>query len=361
MIDYSSKKLNISLFESFHKNICSSQEQTPLITNSNSLHKSASYGNKSDVSSSNHVEEDYGDHDEYHHGSDFIPLGGNRNQHPVPVDTSWAVSSNDESGEDSDDEGNSFTSSSDDEDDSSSLDEEVPPIPPPVQSRKKKESSRDNVKQKKNIKGYARESGNSRSSSTSRRAWHEQTPLTLKRSTSQDDDDYEEEEILIRPRRNCCHSFFIFIQITAILGDVAMLAIQLLPIIMSSKPLDTLQIVIRCYFTVFILMMILAEMDIIKGGLGNWIVRGFLMTFLGVVAFEQETVALTVLNRDAYWGAVWSSVFFQVVSWWMIGVGCLYFLMGMLCMKRILQRCRDGYQRRIIEYKKELKAQLRRH
>ena len=333
------------------------------MTNSNSLHKSASYGNKSDVSSGNHVEEDYGDHDEYHHSSDFIPLGGNRNQHPVPVDTSWAVSSNDETGEDSDDEGNSFTSSSDDEDDSSSLDEEVPPIPPPVQSRKKKESSRDDVKQKKNMKGYARESGNinttSRSSSTSRRAWHEQTPLTLQRSTSQDD--YEEEEMLIRPRRNCCHSFFIFIQITAILGNVAMLAIQLLPIIMSSKPLDTLQIVIRCYFTVFILMMILAEMDIIKGGLGNWIVRGFLMTFLGVVAFEQETVALTVLNRDAYWGAVWSSVFFQVVSWWMIGVGCLYFLMGILCMKRILQRCRDGYQRRIIEYKKELKAQLRRH
>jgi hypothetical protein len=344
------------LFSSKISNDKSIQEQTPLITSSNSIHKSSSYGNKSDVSS-NHVEEDYGENDDeyhsYHHNeTDLVPLGGNRNQHPIPNDNSWAASSNDESGDDSDDENSASSSYEEDSESSeSSLDEEVPPIPPPVKIQKK-ESVRD-VKQKKKTRGFKKESSRSR-------AWHEKTPLTLKRGDS-DDEEEDNEEILIRPRRNCCHSFFIFIQITAILGNLAMLAIQMLPIIMSSKSLDTLQIVIRCYFTVFILMMILAEMDVIKGGLGNWIVRGFLMTFLGVVAFEQETVALTVLNRDAYWGAVWSSVFFQVVSWWMIGVGCLYFLMGMLCMKRILQRCRDGYQRRIIEYKKDLKAQLRRH
>jgi len=91
----------------------------------------------------------------------------------------------------------------------------------------------------------------------------------------------------------------------------------------------------------------------------NWISRGFLYTFLGVVAIEQryamiadgsihdlETEKLPIF----YFNVEWASFFIEISSWWMIGMGSVYFLLGICCMKVIRNRCREQYKNKWKRY-----------
>lgn len=91
---------------------------------------------------------------------------------------------------------------------------------------------------------------------------------------------------MIPPRRNCCHSFFIVVQIAAILANLCMIAIEVVPVVYvlkRNKPetLQILDIVLRCYFTFFSTFFLVTELEWIDSSLNNWITRGFLYTFLG--------------------------------------------------------------------------------
>jgi hypothetical protein len=78
----------------------------------------------------------------------------------------------------------------------------------------------------------------------------------------------------------------------------------------------------------------------------------------GVVAKEQHLAMLangTLVvkeNTKAYWAAL----FVQVSSWWIIGIGVLYFLMGIFCLKRMRNRFREQYQVRLTDYKAAVRA-----
>lgn len=81
----------------------------------------------------------------------------------------------------------------------------------------------------------------------------------------------------------------------------------------------------------------------------------------GVVAKEQHLAMLangTLVvkeNTKEYWNGVWAALFVQVSSWWIIGIGILYFLMGIFCLKGIRNRFRVQYQARLRAYKDEKK------
>lgn len=163
------------------------------------------------------------------------------------------------------------------------------------------------------------------------------------------------ERMMKKPHRSCCHSFFITVQIVTILANLTMIAIQVLPIIMSQ--LEFLDIVLRGYFGLFSLYFIITELEWFGTG-GNWMVRGFLHTFLGTVAMEQHVAMV----RDRfipkeYWSGVsgiWTSLLFEIGTWWIIGVGGLYFLMGLFCLKRVRNRCREQYQAKLTEFKENM-------
>ena len=210
-----------------------SADTRPLVMpQKNILKPSSSYGGQSGASGSSNpsnapVEEDYGDDNVYY---EEAPVQYNAGNHEV--DTSWAVESNDEHGngqnygstqygiKESDDD-----DSSDDDESSSSEEEETDEETPIIPKKKKNNRKNKNKVKKKSIN------------------WED--------SQSDTDGSLEEDVdvILVKPRRNCCHSFFIAIQITAILANISMILIEIVPIMVGT--LEQLDIVLRCYFAFF--------------------------------------------------------------------------------------------------------------
>ena len=156
-------------------------------------------------------------------------------------------------------------------------------------------------------------------------------------------------------RRNCCHSFFILIQMIAIGVNLAMMAVQLVPVFLW-KQIVIEHKVVRCYLAFFNFYLILAEFDIFSD-FNNWIKRGVVYTFMGVVALDQREsmVKYGILNpkKDTSmgqtWNELWASIFIEATSWSIIGIGCMYLLLGLLCMQKIRDRLRRQYQQKLQE------------
>ena len=163
-----------------------------------------------------------------------------------------------------------------------------------------------------------------------------------------------------KPLRNCCHSFFILIQMIAVLVNLAMVGVQLVPIF-AWKSILLEQKVVRGYLAFFNLMFVLAEFDVDCIGLKNWIKRGILYTFMGVMALDQRVSMikfgfLNTKNDTSFsetWDELWTSIIIQGTSWAMIGTGCVYFLLEIICMRRVRNRCRVQYQKRVLQYREK--------
>eukprot|EP01083_Nonionella_stella_P032241 88264_1 len=313
-------------------------ESKPLVPK---LAQSSSYGGQSSGgasnSSSSPVEEDYGE-------SQFGVMGGTAIQDSN--DPSWAAdaeaSNKKNYGTNKIESDHSESSEEDDEDsqdDSGSEDTE--------------EGDDD-----EESKWHLSERGGSETREKMNKSWpkakKESKPKKSKKKKKKDND----REALVDdgddggadvPRRSCCHSFFILIQIIAILANVALIAFELLPIFIGN--LNTLDTVLRGYFSIFSAFFLLAEFELIKTGLNNWMIRGFLYTFLGVIVKEQQIAMLAkgAIPKE-YWDGVKTNLLMEVLSWWMIGIGCTYFLFGALCLKVIRDKSREKYQAKLQEY-----------
>jgi len=163
------------------------------------------------------------------------------------------------------------------------------------------------------------------------------------------------------PRRGPCHSIFVAIQVIAIFANLSMLATQIVPIIICD--IDILQKGIRCYLAFFSLLFLLTEFEVgfttKSNALTNWITRGFLYTFIGIVTMEQHVAMVDAgaldhpkskIASDFNWNVEWASLFIHVTGVWMVGLGILYFLMGVFCLKRWRESCRDDYKLRVSNY-----------
>ena len=191
--------------------------------------------------------------------------------------------------------------------------------------------------------------------------WTSEESNSKRRKKSKKEKNKKKEALMAKrnrvPLRNCCHSFFVLIQILAVVGNASMIAVQLIPVIAWSSMVIEHKVV-RFYMAFFNFIFILSEFELYNGW-NNWIKRGVVYTFVGVVALDQRMsmIRYGFLNPKAdetlgqSWNELWTSLLIEIVSWLMIGVGCMYFLLGLLCMKSIRNRCRVDYQRRMKEYK----------
>ena len=120
---------------------------------------------------------------------------------------------------------------------------------------------------------------------------------------------------------------------------------------------------LRCYLAIFSFIFLLTEITarITSSFLQNWIYRGFLYTFLGVVGLEQRAAMILNGSLDSEkpltfdnisWSVEWTSFFILISSWWMIGVGCLYFLFGIFCLQSRLTLYQEHYQTQMENYKR---------
>ncbi|CAJ1941994.1 unnamed protein product [Cylindrotheca closterium] len=153
------------------------------------------------------------------------------------------------------------------------------------------------------------------------------------------------------PRKNIVLYVFHWIEAFAICCCVALMITQVFPLFFI--PLDKINpgaIVLKIYISIFCGVFILVEYDaavpFLKDSqiLQNYLSRGFVYSFLGVSALEEaysERVQDTVGHQKDEFHVAWLGVFMQVTAWLMFGVGLLYMVLGVCCMKRL----RDKLQR----------------
>lgn len=339
----------------------SSGESKPLIYN---LHKAGSYGGQSTNSgasggSTQLVQEDYGANSD---ALNFGPImGGSANHNQV--DTSWTIepsmdtknrnlgaargmNTNPRIQEESEYESESEDVSDD------GTDEEYTTEENDDETYESEEHQKNWFKDEENYSPETKTPTRTKEKQKSRKNQNIGRGKKKKSVIDSDDEsrDYDDDGIIKRPRRNCCHSFFIVVQLAAILANLTMIAFQVAPIIIGK--LDVLDKVLRCYFTLFSICFFLAEFECFPG-LENWMSRGFLYTFFGVVVKEQH-VAMFANGSipKEYWDGVWTNLIIAIASWWIIGIGCLYFFLGMICLKRVRDRCREHYRKKVLEYNK---------
>jgi hypothetical protein len=79
------------------------------------------------------------------------------------------------------------------------------------------------------------------------------------------------------------------------------------------------------------------------------ICEGFLYSFLGLSCLEEaysERVNDMVAHAKDQFHVSWFSLFMQISSWMMVGLGAIYMLLGVCCMKNLRDRMVKDYRER---------------
>jgi len=78
-----------------------------------------------------------------------------------------------------------------------------------------------------------------------------------------------------------------------------------------------------------------------------------LYSFIGLIGMEEaysSRVQDLVEHANDKFHVSWVPLFMQISSWVMFVTGCVYMLMGVLCLQRVKTSLRDSYLERLKEY-----------
>ena len=157
-----------------------------------------------------------------------------------------------------------------------------------------------------------------------------------------------EQQERMHPTRRPMHRFFRFVSLLAILAAVAMAIGQVVGIFFFD--VGPIQYVMRIYVVALCVMVVFNECEWTKytkesSILRNWVTRGLIYSFVGVLGLEEND---TSTNRsDNVTGQEAADIYTKAVAWLMLGVGMLYFLMGITCMQRIYKKQREDFEERV--------------
>mmetsp|Transcript_34544 Transcript_34544/g.83755 ORF Transcript_34544/g.83755 Transcript_34544/m.83755 type:complete len:250 (-) Transcript_34544:3159-3908(-) len=171
------------------------------------------------------------------------------------------------------------------------------------------------------------------------------------------------------PQKNIILYAFHGIESFAIFCCITLMATQLFPMIFfPASEINTGGIVLKFYISIFCIVFVMVEYDapvpFLKDSkiLQNYFSRGFVYSFLGVSALEEaysERVQDTVGHQSDEFHVAWLGVFMQVTAWMMFGVGVLYMLLGLCCMKKLRDKLQQNDRQKWREFR-EAKKLLRR-
>ena len=167
------------------------------------------------------------------------------------------------------------------------------------------------------------------------------------------------------PKKTPLHVLFDILRYLAIISSAAIFFTQLLPIVWlrNEKIITGLQYFVRIYLMIFCVSFVLLESRIpllrrlTFPAHDNWILRGFMYTFIGIIGMEQD-VAIKVeeiasgshlLGPD--YGSLLASLSISVTTWIMVGVGVLYMILGMMCLQNLYERMETDYNSKLNEWK----------
>ena len=118
----------------------------------------------------------------------------------------------------------------------------------------------------------------------------------------------------------------------------------------------------RLYLSIFCLIFILVESRIpfLNGVIQNWILRGFLYSFFGLIGMEQDLAirveeisagSASVLGPDFL--TLFAMLFINITAWTMISVGILYTFLGVVCLQGLSERLEKDYREKVSEWKRK--------
>jgi hypothetical protein len=163
------------------------------------------------------------------------------------------------------------------------------------------------------------------------------------------------------PHRNPILYAFYWLEGIAIFGCLCLLATQLLPLVyMTAKEIGILQIFLRIYVGLFCIIFILVEYEtplpFLKSSLllQTYFSRGFLYTFLGLICMEEAySVRVDDMqeHKDEEFHVAWASLFMQGSSWLVVGVGVVYMLCGICCLRVLRDKMNQSYKEKMEQYR----------
>lgn len=141
---------------------------------------------------------------------------------------------------------------------------------------------------------------------------------------------------LLHPKRKCLHRIFVLIKLITLLAALAMAIGQLVGIIL--KQVGPIQYVLRIYIIVFCFVIFINEMEwtaMIRESqvLSNWVTRGAIYSFVGVIGLEENDVDTNNSRSSNQKVAQTALIYIKVVAWGMVGTchpSLLHFLLLLL-------------------------------
>ena len=159
----------------------------------------------------------------------------------------------------------------------------------------------------------------------------------------------------LNPKRSCLHAFFNFISLIVIIAAINMGVGQALGIFLQN--LNFVEYALRMYVIIICGVIVLNELQwctciISNSLLTNWIPRGIIYTFIGVIGMEEFVV------KDESLLTTTQKIYIQTVSWGMISSGLLYAVLGLFCIQHFHKNAIEDYDRRV-ELSKARRREMR--
>jgi len=160
------------------------------------------------------------------------------------------------------------------------------------------------------------------------------------------------------PKRHYFHKMFIFINFITIMIAILYGIGQFIGI--AFEQVGPVQYVLRVYVIALSALVILNELELsslttTSKLLNMWITRGLTYAFIGVLGLEENGGVVQVQEGADTEMRDMGILFIKVVAWMMVGIGCLYFVMGCLCLQIVLNKMREDYQFRVQRGKEKRK------
>jgi hypothetical protein len=138
----------------------------------------------------------------------------------------------------------------------------------------------------------------------------------------------------------------------------------LIPAADFMEKIGIISMALKLYIAVFCFMFVITELylpiPIVRSSalLQNYISRGVLYSFIGLICMEESDSQRIkdILGHDQDQFSVgWEAIFMQISSWFMIGIGLLYVLLGIFCMKRVRDRMKENENQAWSKYRQAVR------
>jgi len=168
-------------------------------------------------------------------------------------------------------------------------------------------------------------------------------------------DSNDEEEQHRRVRKSILFKVFAAFSGLASVVSLLMLLAQIASFALFDKP-NFIEGVLRVYVTAFCIFFVLSELQCNwflsrTPAFASWFHRGFLYTLIGVIGMEQAfaTIGKAYPDVPAPLMVAFESLLLRICSVTMFGIGVVYMLMGVLCLKGVWEEMQVKYRIRLEE------------